>query len=247
MATTLARSLLSLLPLAGAIAAPPDAELGRRLFQTHCSYCHGTGGEGGRGPDLTTGRFKRGGTGPELFATIRNGIRGTEMPSVRASDEDVWRLVAFVKTLSTVEGSERSDGDARAGKAVFEATGKCGTCHAVGNRGGSLGPDLAGIGLRRTNAYLRESLVKPGAVVAIAYRALGVYPLAGEPVSGIRLNEDDVSLQIRDTSGNLRSFLKADLREIVRDQPALMPSFESLPARQLEDLVAYLSSLRDDR
>ena len=53
----------------------PEAALqGRALFQTHCSYCHGANGEGGRGADLTTGQYRRGGSDVNLFATVRNGI-----------------------------------------------------------------------------------------------------------------------------------------------------------------------------
>ena len=253
---SLTRPAFALLLLAIAPAAaqtqPPEStaavELGRRLFQTHCTYCHGAHGEGGRGPDLTTGRFKHGGSGPEIFASIRNGIRGTEMAPVRAADDDVWRMVAFVRTLSNVETTEPLPGDPAAGKALFESTGKCATCHSIGKTGGVLGPDLTGVGLRRPAAFLRESLLKPEAVVPVSYRALRLVPRSGQPVAGIRLNEDDISIQIRDTAGNLRSFLKANLREIIHQQPALMPSYESmLTPRQLDDLVAYLSSLREDR
>ena len=238
-----------LLWLTASAVAQTDIELGRGLFQTHCSYCHGAHGEGGRGPDLTTGRFKHGGSTTELFASIRNGIRGTEMPPVRASDEDVGRMVAFVKTLPVaVAESQPVAGDAAAGKAVYEGAGKCAACHAIGKTGGSLGPDLAGVGLRRSPAFLRESLVKPEAAVPIDYRAVRIFPRAGQPAAGIRLNEDDISIQIRDTTGNLRSFLKANLREIVRDRPALMPSYEStFTPGQLDDIVAYLSSLREDQ
>lgn len=234
------------LTLALGVCWAQDTEAGRRLYQSQCTYCHGVRGEGGRGPDLTTGRYKHGGGPQQLFASIRDGIRGTEMPPVRASDADVWNLVAFVRTLAFVEGSGQSSGDIRAGKALYESAGKCAACHSIDASGGSLGPDLAGIGLRRTSAYLLESLTKPDAVVQIAYRALRVFPRTGDAVVGIRLNEDDISLQLRDTAGNLRSFLKSELREIARDQPALMPSYESvLTPKQLENLVAYLGSLRD--
>src|SRR5262249_3985920 len=53
---------------------PEGIERGRVLFQTHCSYCHGTKGEGGRGADLTGGQYRHGGSEPELFGTVRNGI-----------------------------------------------------------------------------------------------------------------------------------------------------------------------------
>ena len=68
---------------------------------------------------------------------------------------------------------------------------------------------------------------------------------SGQTTSGIRLNEDDLSIQLRDTAGNLRSFLKENIREIRRDKPSLMPSWESrLSKAELADLVAFLNSLK---
>src|SRR5713226_4526039 len=64
-----------------------DVQQGGALFQLHCSYCHGSHGEGGRGADLTAGVYRMGGTDSELFETIRTGVPGTEMPVVRASDD----------------------------------------------------------------------------------------------------------------------------------------------------------------
>ena len=242
--------LLAALFSANAAAQNPfggerDARTGGRLFQTHCSYCHGARGEGGRGPDLTTGQFRRGGSDTEIYFTIRNGVKGTEMPAVHATDDDVWRMVAFVRTLFSPAAVEKLPGDPGAGKAVFESKGRCAQCHAVGAHGASIGPELTAIGNRYSANYLRTSLVKPEADIAIAYRGIRVVTKAGEAFSGVRLNEDDVSIQLRDISNNLRSFLKAEVREIQREKPALMPSYASaLSAKELDDVVAYLSTLR---
>jgi cytochrome c1 len=71
-----------------------------------------------------------------------------------------------------------------------------------------------------------------------------VTSLNGQTVAGIKLNEDDYSIQIRDTGGNPRSFLKHELKEIRRDNPSLMPGYSSMNEKQLQDIVAYLSSLK---
>jgi hypothetical protein len=53
---------------------------------------------------------------------------------------------------------------------------------------------------------------------------------------------------LRDLSGNPRSFLKENIREIRRDKPSLMPSYEArLNKTELADLVAYLNSLKEAR
>src|ERR1043165_3055242 len=149
---------------------PEGAQQGAALFQTHCTYCHGARGQGGRGSDLTTGQYKHGGSDAELYATIRNGIRGTEMPAVRATDEEGWKMVAFVKRLGTLAPGAKGSGEPAAGKLVVESKGKCLPCHSIGRAGGSLGPELTDVGRRRDLAYLEESLLKPEADVPLRYR-----------------------------------------------------------------------------
>ena len=67
----------------------------------------------------------------------------------------------------------------------------------------------------------------------------------GAPTVGVLLNEDSYSIQLLDMAGRLRSFMKSDVEEIERPQASLMPSFAGrLDDPELDDLVAYLSSLR---
>jgi putative heme-binding domain-containing protein len=224
---------------------PQGVQQGAALFQLHCAVCHGARGEGGRGADLTAGRYRRGGSDADLFSTIRNGVPGSDMPAIRATDEEVWKMAAFVKRLGNAGASQIAKGNPSAGKALFEGKGRCLSCHSIGPAGGSLGPDLEGVGRRRNLVYLEESLLRPEADVAIRYRAVRLIPRSGPPITGVRLNEDDVSIQVRDTADNLRSILKTDLKEIRRDQPSPMPSYASALTRtELDDVIAYLSSLR---
>jgi putative heme-binding domain-containing protein len=225
-------------------SSPESVEQGRALFQMHCSYCHGAHGEGGRGADLTTGQYRRGGADAQLFSTIRNGIPGA-MPAVTATDDEVWKMTAFVKRLGSPGLFEKATGNAVSGKAVFEGKGKCLTCHSIGSTGGVLGPDLSDVGRRRTLQYLEESLVNPDADVPVRYRTIRVVTKPGQTISGIRLNEDDVSIQLRDSDDNVRSFLKADIREVRHEKASLMPSYGPVFSREeMENLLAYLHSLR---
>src|SRR5690349_3531881 len=61
---------------------PAAIAAGRTLFAQLCQTCHGPGAEGGgdRGPALNGGTFAHGGADPDLFRTIRSGVRGTQMP-----------------------------------------------------------------------------------------------------------------------------------------------------------------------
>jgi putative heme-binding domain-containing protein len=166
------------------------------------------------------------------------------MPGTLMTDAEIWRVVAFVKRL----GEERMPGDAPrgdrgAGQIVYQTKG-CTACHAVNGQGGDFGPDLSAIGARRSLRYLRESVVDPSADVPLAYRAVTVTTTAGTKIRGIHLNEDDYSIQLRDGNGDPRSFLKGDLQGINYEAESLMPSYRSLSAADLDNLVAYLNSLR---
>jgi putative heme-binding domain-containing protein len=230
---------------ANPLNTPEVASQGRALFQIHCSYCHGANGEGGRGADLTSGQYRRGGSDAQLYATVRNGI-GSEMPAVRASDDEVWKMVAFVKIIGSSGLAEKAAGDPASGKRVYAGKGGCAACHSIAREGGTLGPDLDGIGRRRSLKHLRESLVDPSADVALSYRAIKIVMKSGQTTAGIRLNEDDISIQLRDQQDTLRSLMKDEIQEIRRDRPSLMPSYQTvLSQKELEDLVAYLSSLRE--
>ena len=87
----------------------------------------------------------------------------------------------------------------------------------------------------------------PEADVPITYRGLQVVLKSGQTVTGVRLNRDDLSIQVRDTRDNLRSFLMETVREIRFDKPSLMPAYASMDRKDLEDIVAYLNSLKGEQ
>jgi putative heme-binding domain-containing protein len=126
---------------------------------------------------------------------------------------------------------------------MYQAMG-CVVCHRVDKEGGSLGPDLTDVGRRRGLKFLAESLTKPEADVPITYRAVQVVLKSGETVTGIRLNRDDLSIQLRDTADNLRSFLMEKVKEVRYDKPSLMPSYASMNQKDFNDVIAYLNSLK---
>ena len=244
--------LLLLLPLTALAqarpAAPPgtsDLATGRRLFDAQCAWCHGNGGDGGTGPNLH-GRLRHATSLTSIVDIIINGIPGTDMPSFRLglTERSSRQAATYVLSLSRT-ASRPGAGNAERGAAVYQSSG-CGSCHAVDGRGGILGPELTMIGARRGTVYLRESLVKPAASHPPGYLVVRAVPNAGAEVRGIRVNEDVFSILIRDAGGNVHALQKADLARVDRELEAtLMPSYESrLSPAQLDDLVAYLATLR---
>ena len=74
---------------------------GKLFIAYNCMDCHGADGSGAMGPSLQDGRWHFGGTAGEVFQSIYEG-RPDGMPSWggRIGDDQIWRLVAYVQSLS---------------------------------------------------------------------------------------------------------------------------------------------------
>src|SRR5262245_57384011 len=94
-----ARWLSALAVCVVACGQEADPAAGARLYRLHCAECHGRSGEGGLGPDLTRGVYRRGSTDQWLFQTIAGGIAGTPIPATALSDQQLWHIVAHVRLL----------------------------------------------------------------------------------------------------------------------------------------------------
>jgi len=243
-ALVLARDQAVERPLSQAGAA--DLAEGKRVYNAQCALCHGIDGSGGYGPSLLRPAFVRAADDEGLLSIVTSGIPGL-MPGFGDANgpERSWQLAAFVRSLNG-RGAERATGNAAGGRAIYEKR-NCSNCHVVNGAGRALGPDLSDIGLRRGLAYLRQALVEPGARVPDGHVVVTATPKTGAPVRGVRVSEDAFWVHIRDTGGRLHAFRVADLAELKREAGAsLMPAYD-LPASELDDLVAYLASLRGQR
>lgn len=225
---------------------PEDVAKGERLFVAQCASCHGPEGHGERGPSLRQPRLRRATNDHELFEVIDNGISGTEMPRTPMSDGEIWRIVAYIKSLQQRD-PEPVAGDAARGRRIFREKGACLQCHTAEQQGGRLGPELNDIGARRSAKYLREALTDPEAALPDDFLQVRVKTRDGRQVVGARLNEDTFSIQIRDAGGEMHSFWKKDLVELVKERgKSPMPSYRGLLTEaETDDLVAYLASLRE--
>jgi len=74
---------------------------GKRLYEWfNCAGCHSPGGGGGMGPSFMDAQWRYGDAPGSVFASIVEG-RPFGMPSFRdrVHPADVWKLVAYVRTL----------------------------------------------------------------------------------------------------------------------------------------------------
>jgi putative heme-binding domain-containing protein len=231
--------------------AQDAAETGRWTFRILCAPCHGIRADGGRGPDLTLGTYSAGDRDADLIRVISRGVPGTEMAGYagRVPDDEIRGLVAYIRSVAHAAEKAAIRGDAAAGGTIFWNKGGCGQCHRVGTKGSSLGPDLTRVGRQRSIAYLRTSLLKPDAEITVGYATVTVVTRDGRKIVGVERNYDNFSAQFVDLSGKYYSYDREDVTSMTREARSLMPSTygKILSEREVDDLLAYLSSLRGER
>jgi alcohol dehydrogenase (cytochrome c) len=223
---------------------PTAVAAGGALFNSTCAACHGTGATGGRGPNLTSGRFLHGGSDYEIFTTIRGGVAGTEMPSFSTLPaDDVWRLVTYIKSLNG--GGNRGDvasGDAGAGEEIFFGAGNCTSCHEVNGRGRDLASDLSAEGQNNAAAIrtgvMHAARPRPG----LRPRLLTVTLKDGRKFSGLTRAEDSFSLDLEQADGKLVMFDAKDIAS--KTEAGSITPASTLSAKQVNDVVAYLAGLK---
>jgi putative heme-binding domain-containing protein len=232
-------------PAALATATAADLASGRRIFDGQCAWCHGKDGSGGTGPTLQRATLRHAATDGALVDVVRRGVPGTEMPSFEFAftDRTAWQTAAYVRSLGRV-AVEPLPGSAGRGAVVYESHG-CAVCHVIAGRGRIVGPELTSVGALRGLAYLREAIVDPAASHPPGYLVVAARTAAGV-IRGIRLGEDVFWIHIRDASGTVHVLHKPELAGLDREpQASLMPSYQSnLSASDLDDLIAYLATLR---
>lgn len=126
---------------------------------------------------------------PSAFVVAGFGVTGTNdtkspMPVVTTgaiglSDAEVDAVIAYLQKKAGVEvtvkiptaapaakeGEKAPVGPAKTPDEIIAKYG-CGACHKIGKEAGALGPDLTKIGASKNEAYLRQSILDPDAVIA---------------------------------------------------------------------------------
>ncbi|SIO61576.1 conserved hypothetical protein, HNE_0200 family [Singulisphaera sp. GP187] len=199
---------------------------------------------------------------PERSALLRRlSVRGRgQMPPLvtsRVDDQAVTLLRDWIAQLKPehtfVQAWEMADllpeldqlktgRSLEAGRKAFRDTG-CIQCHRFEGEGGSVGPDLTGVGRRLNNHDLLESILLPSKVIPDEYAGILIETADGAVVSGRVEREDDRFVVLRPPGAvNLVAIEKANILQRRRSELSNMPLgiVNVLRKEQVLDLLSYL-------
>jgi PQQ-dependent dehydrogenase (methanol/ethanol family) len=217
-----------LLVATGAVVAmaqhPEAVREGGQLFVRNCSACHGDTGKGGRGPDLTTGDWKHGGSIDDLVRNITKGIAGTQMPPIPMPDAEARLIAGYLLSLTETQ-SEKPTGDEVKGRGLFFGAAKCDSCHMFAGRGGVLGQDLTQV----------RGRLKVSGLVAKMAAPIPMVEAGG--VRGVAKGEDTFTLQLMDTQQKWHLLNKRGLTQPIRKVEVAHPG---VAASDRNDIAAFL-------
>ncbi len=240
-------------------AEPDLIARGEKIFRKKksCLACHQLEDGGGKvGPDLSRAGFSY--TPEWIFTWTGNPQRlkpATSMPNLGLNNEECRIITAFLSSLRGEgikkgwQGYLKTPGDPEQGKQLFfdaEGRANCGKCHTVNGRGGKVGPPLSFVGTSRTQGFLLESLLNPKAVITSGYSSILILTKKGKFITGVKVNEDDSSIDLVNKEGNKLHISKSEIKKFKTQKISIMPgNFKDiLTTDEVRHLLAYLGTLK---
>jgi putative heme-binding domain-containing protein len=143
-------------------------------------------------------------------------------------------------------GYAKAAPSAENGAAFFRKA--CVNCHRLGGEGGTIGPQLDGVGERGIDRLL-EDILDPNRNVDEAFRMTTVTTADGRVVSGLKLRDEGADLVLADTTGQEVRIAAADIDETVISPLSPMPSnvVDQIGEENLPHLLRYLIESRSGK
>jgi putative heme-binding domain-containing protein len=224
---------------------PVELDNGARVFSETCSVCHGPDGNQISGVDLKSGHLRRATTDDQLAHIIQSGIPGTMMPPNNLSSRNLLALISYLHAMRDFKTRKVTMGSPEKGRLIFEGKGGCLSCHRVNNKGSYIALDLSAVGSVRSPSYLEDTLLDPASTDIPANRFVHVVTRNGTIITGRRINEDTLTIQLMDSKQQLISLQKADLKSNIVEKMPVMTSYkDKLTDAERADLIGYLASLQ---
>jgi quinoprotein glucose dehydrogenase len=167
--------------------------------------------------------------------------RAGEVPELADATAAYLRSAAGIARRELEEG-----GRADSGKDLVanHLGANCLACHALGDTGSSVGPNLRSIGLQHPRPYLLEALIQPNARIAKGFGIASATLRDGSVLTGMPLDDSNATLLLQLPDNSQRSLAKADLTSFTPPVSVMPPMLGILSPGEIRDVVAYLSMLR---
>ncbi|MEG9438740.1 cytochrome c [Edaphobacter sp. HDX4] len=227
--------------------AAPDSEAvarGQASFGSSCGFCHGSKATGTeQAPNLTRSPLvTQDHEGDKLGPFLKEGRPSLGMPSFASlQPTQVSDIAAFLHNqLRTTRRNRLPEtallvGNAEAGKAYYNGSGKCNSCHSVTG-------DLAGIGGKLQPLALTTSFLTPPAQ---PIKVSATVP-SGKVVTGTLEYIDEFTISMNDTSGLYHTWPRKYLKDLSLVDPLATHKKQLLnyTDKNIHDLLAYLVTIK---
>ncbi len=183
------------------------------------------------------------------------GIRMASSRGLQGALPDALKAAGGVKQMDRpLTGPEmaamvekvKTQGDPTRGESVYRRQQMlCMTCHAIGEAGGLIGPNLVSIGASAQVDYLIESLLEPSKKIKEGYHMVIVTTKDGQVVSGGLVQDGQSEVIVRDAANQTHRVPKANIASKQMSPVSMMPPGLTASLREDEfvDLVRFLSEL----
>lgn len=176
---------------------------------------------------------------------VREWIAGLP-PSLGSTPDQVGEVTELTEVaIEEISRKVDAEGDAARGESLFHRQDlNCLKCHALAGAGGAVGPDLAQWPMPPKRSQLIEAVLLPSKSVREGFATLTLHLDDGRVLAGVKTQEDEQSLVLRDPFQGDTRVPKAAI-ESRADGGSLMPT--SVVARlrksELYDLLAFLAAV----
>ncbi|WP_299553825.1 HEAT repeat domain-containing protein [Seonamhaeicola sp.] len=175
----------------------------------------------------------------DLFETVQN-----------TNDQDLIAQVNQIKDNSSTVASYKETlygGSSQRGYGVFNynATAQCVRCHSVNGDGGDVGPPLDQIAKTLTREQILEALVDPSARLAPGYGNVILTLDNDQTVVGVLMEETTSELTLKTSEAEPLKIATSRIKNRENVISSMPPIGTYLSKRELRDLIAYLSGLKE--
>ena len=193
------------------------------------------------------------------------GLDGEEVKAVMAylvslggEDEDMEYLMSHSlpkKILDAVASAADAvpfepyfEGDAEYGEEIFwdpESIAPCAKCHSIGDKGGTVGPNLTTIAATQTANYILESILDPSAVIVGGFETVLIVTKDGRYIDGIDKGEGDEGYSVLTGDDELVTIPMAEIEEVAPQTTSMMPGNfrELMTMDDFHNILAYVLTL----